>query len=663
MPFWWRRRNKRWWGTRYRRRRTNRYKRRKPRRRYARRRNRRFTRRRRKYKVRRKKKKIVIQQWQPQSIVKCKIKGYSTLVLGAEGRQYICWTNEASDYVQPKAPGGGGFGCELITLEWLYHEYRAHNCIWTASNQYKDLCRYTGCTIYLYRHPTTDFIVQYSIQPPFNITKLTYPDIQPQNMLLQPHHKVILSRQSHPKGKLRVKLKIKPPKQMSTRWFFQKEFSEAGLVLLKAAACDFSFPRISPISQSQMVTVYYLNHSFFPSPIWGQASQGPYKPISTWTGSITFRNPNTKPPIDYTLKISDFTPNLAGYYQSISWEKGWFQQKILNASEVKLNGTTHASLPLLTARYNPNVDTGDGNIVYAISVLQHSYNPPTTQSDYVIRGQPLWMAFFGFWSWIKYASKDKAFYEHYMFVVQSPAIKPISQNTAQKIYTFIDPAFIAGKLPFDEYLDANMKKLWYPRATFQTQTINAFVEAGPFMPRYTNLKYSTWELGYSYKFYFKWGGPQVTDKPVDDPQYQTDYPVPGKFQQTIQVSDPQTLATESLLHEWDFRRGIVTHAALKRMSENFESEADFYSDDSESPKKKRKITKEVPYLPQKEEDLKKCLQELCKENTCQETPQTLQDLIQQQQQEQQQLKLNIFKLLTNLKRDQRFLGLQSGLLE
>ncbi len=250
-----------------------------------------------------------------------------------------------------------------------------------------------------------------------------------------------------------------------------------------------------------------------------------------------------------------------------------------------------------------------------------------------------------------------------MFVVQSPAIKPISQNTAQKIYTFVDPAFVAGRLPFDEYLDANIKKLWYPRATFQTQTINALVEAGPFMPRYTNLKYSTWELGYSYKFYFKWGGPQVTDKPVDDPQYQTDYPVPGKFQQTIQVSDPQTLATESLLHEWDFRRGIVTHAALKRMSENFESEADLYSDDSESPKKKRKITKEVPYLPQKEEDLKKCLQELCKENTCQETPQTLQDLIQQQQQEQQQLKLNIFKLLTNLKRDQRFLGLQSGLLE
>nr|UHK05365.1 MAG: ORF1 [Torque teno midi virus] len=661
MPFWWKRRRKPWYGRfRYKRRKT--YRRRK--RRFPRRRRyRRSTRRRRRRKVRRKLKKITIKQWQPESITKCKIVGYSTLVLGAEGRQYLCWTNEASEYVQPKAPGGGGFGCELITLEWLYTEYRAHNNIWTRSNQNKDLVRYTGCEITLFRHETTDFIFSYIIQPPFHITKFTYGDIHPQNMLLRPHHKVILSKRSKPNGKIRVKVKIKPPKQMSTRWFFAKEFSEAGLVLLQAAACDFSFPRISPISQSQMVTVYYLNTDFYPTPDWGQHASTAWLPYPTKTGTWIFKNPNTTPPINLTLNTSEFGTGETAYYKSIHRNSGWFQPQILNAATVIYNNTQYGSLPIQTARYNPNEDKGPGNEVYAMSILIHSYRPPTYQTDYVIRGQPLWMAFYGFYSFLKYTSKDKTFMDHYMFVVTSPAIKPISQTSKQTIFPILDPAFVAGKLPFDEYLDDNTKKFWFPKARFQTQIINAFVESGPFIPRYTNIKYSTWELGYRYKFYFKWGGPQVTEHPVDDPKQQADYPVPTLLQERLQISNPQKLATESLLHEWDFRRGIVTQKALKRMQENLEIETDFESDDSGTPKKRRKVTKEIPQIQKKEEKLHKCLQQLCEEDTCQETPQTLQELINQQHQQQQQLKLNILKLLTELKKEQRFLGLQTGLLE
>nr|UHK05397.1 MAG: ORF1 [Torque teno midi virus] len=661
MPFWWKRRRKPWYGRfRYKRRKT--YRRRK--RRFPRRRRyRRSTRRRRRRKVRRKLKKITIKQWQPESITKCKIIGYSTLVLGAEGRQYLCWTNEASEYVQPKAPGGGGFGCELITLEWLYSEYRAHNNIWTRSNQNKDLVRYTGCQITLFRHETTDFIFSYIIQPPFHITKFTYGDIHPQNMLLRPHHKIILSKRTKPNGKLRVKVRIKPPKQMSTRWFFAKEFSEAGLVLLQAAACDFNYPRISPISQSQMVTVYYLNTDFYPTPNWGQALSQAWLPYPTKTGNWQFKNPKTNPPIDLNFDTSTFGQGAEAYTKSISRQQGWFRPEILNASTVIYAGTQYGSLPIQTARYNPNEDKGPGNEVYAMSVLIGQYRPPQYQTDYVIRGQPLWMAFYGFYSFLKYTIKDKFFMDHYMFVVSSPAIKPISQTSKQTIYPILDPAFIAGKLPFDEYLDDNTKKVWFPKARFQTQIINSFVEAGPFIPRYTNIKYSTWELGYRYKFYFKWGGPQVTEHPVDDPKQQQDYPVPTLLQERLQISNPQKLATESLLHEWDFRRGIVTQKALKRMQENLEIETDFESDDSGTPKKRRKVTKEIPQIQKKEEKLHKCLQQLCEENTCQETPQTLQELIQQQQQQQQHLKLNILKLLTELKKEQRFLGLQTGLLE
>lgn len=584
-------------------------------------------------------------------------------MLGAEGRQFLCWTNEAADYTAPKAPGGGGFGCEVITLEWLYQEFLAHHNTWSRTNQYKDLCRYTGCTITLFRHPNIDFIFQYNIQPPFQITKLTYPDIQPQNMLLQPHHRIILSRQSKPNGKLRVRVKIKPPKQMTTRWFFQKEFSEAVLVQLKAVACTFTFPRIAPKAQSQLITLYYVNENFYPSPSWGQVHSGGYIPIATKKGVWKFfKKAGDKLP-SLEIDTNKFPQGEQGYYKSINWSGGFFDTKVLTAARVTYQDAEVGSLPIFAARYNPNTDTGQGNTVYAVSILQHSYDPPQIQSDYVIRGQPLWMAFHGFWNWIKYASKDKAFYTHYAFMVKSPAIHPISQTSQQRRYLLLDPSFIAGKLPFDEYLDDNQKKLWYPKAQYQTETINALVESGPFIPRLTNIAESTWELSYKYTFHFKWGGPQITDRPVDDPQYQADYPVPGNHQHTVQVSDPQTLATESLLHEWDFRRGIVTHTALKRMSENFESETDICSDASGTPTKKRKVSKELPYQQPQEETIKACLQALCKENTCQETPQTFEELIQQQQQQQQQLKNNILQLLTKLKKDQRFLGLQTGLLE
>ncbi len=207
MPFWWKRRRKPWFGRwRYRKRRYNKYKRRK---RVPRRRNRRTTRRRRrrKYKVRRKKRKITIQQWQPDSIVKCKIKGSSVLVLGGQGTQFRCFTNTATDYPHPKAPGGGGFGSEIISLKWLYQEYLTHNNIWTRSNQYKDLVRYTGCQITFYRHPITDFIITYDLQPPFILNQYSYPELQPQNMLLAKRKKYYLANKQNLMVSLNLSLK------------------------------------------------------------------------------------------------------------------------------------------------------------------------------------------------------------------------------------------------------------------------------------------------------------------------------------------------------------------------------------------------------------------------------------------------------------------------
>ncbi len=180
------------------------------------------------------------------------------------------------------------------------------------------------------------------------------------------------------------------------------------------------------------------------------------------------------------------------------------------------------------------------------------------------------MAFHGFYSFLKYTTKDKNFENDYLFVVKSPAIHPVSQVTGQQYYPLIDGTFINNTLPWDEYISENIAKFWYPKAIFQQLLINSLVEAGPFIPKLSNTKETTWELLYKYKMYFKWGGPQVFDPTVDDPQDNDTYPVPDRLQKTVEISDPKKQASESLIHEWDYRRGIITQTALKRMSENIQ---------------------------------------------------------------------------------------------
>nr|UHM27142.1 MAG: ORF1 [Torque teno midi virus] len=686
MPFWWRRRRKPWFGRwRYRKTRFKRYKRRK---RIPRRRTRRTARRRRrrKYKVRRKKRKINIQQWQPDSITKCKIKGYSVLVLGAQGTQFRCFTNNAEEYPHPKAPGGGGFGSEVISLKWLYQEYLSHHNIWTKTNQYKDLVRYTGCQITFYRHAHTDFIITYDLQPPFLLNQYSYPELQPQNMLLAKRKRILLSKQTNPNGKIKLKLKIRPPKQMSTKWFFQRDFCPFGLVKISAAAADFSYSRIGWSSQSPVSTIYALNTDFYQNSNWAMAT-GPgsrgYVNISTQKFPLWFKfkeGNKTKwycyDPDQQTVlkKYRDI------YLRSVSYDQGMFNPRILFASEIRVGGTKIdtetnvqdtepagttelAQLPLIALRYNPNADHGTHNCIYLTNILGGKYNKPALSTNLQFNNVPLWMGFYGYWDFILQDQADKGIYDHSMFVVQSESLETLFQTTKTNIYPIVDAEYCSGKLPWDEYLGETVKQFWYPTALWQRGSINTFTTSGPYVPKFNDQKASTWELDYSYKFFFKWGGPQVTDPQVEDPCNRNKYPVPDTIQQTVQITNPEKLHTESILHDWDFRRGFVTSTALKRMSEHLETDTDFQSDDSETPRKRKRISKEIPARLQKEEKIKKCLLSLCEEPTCQEETQDLHKLIQQQQQQQQHLRKNILKLMTYLKKTQTSVELQTGLLE
>nr|UHK06893.1 MAG: ORF1 [Torque teno midi virus] len=670
MPFWWKRRRRPWFGrwryrtTRYKRRRTRR---RRPRRRLPKRRTRRYTRRRygRRRKVRKKLKKITLKQWQPDTVKKCKIKGYSCIIQGAEGRQMYCYTNAASEYPQPKAPGGGGFGYEVISLKWLFQQFLSHNNIWTTSNEYTDLVRYTGGKITFYAHPYVDFILAYDLQPPFDINKYSYPEIQPQNMLLKKHKRILLSRLSNPRGKHKITIKFGPPKQLVTKWFFQKDFCPYGLVKLTASAADFSYPIIGPKSQSTILTVYALNTNFYQNSDWAhRKTNEPYMNISTQKLPLYFWYKDKG--AEKFFKYDPKNQSTDKYYYSINYKTGIFSTQVLLSYKISTNesGTeVIAGTPIIPLRYNPQEDDGFGNEVYLTSILNGRYNKPSLTTEYSFNNVPLHIAFFGYYNFLEIYSKDKNIFKSYIFVVKCKALKPLTQTTAQTYYPILDSDFVFGKLPWDEYLSENIKQLWYPTAERQTGIINAFVESGPFVPKLSNMTYSTWSLMYKYTFFFKWGGPHVTDPKVEDPCTRNKYPVPDTMQQGLQIVDPEKNKVESLLHDWDFRRGFITNTALKRMSENLPTETDISSDSSESPKKKRKITKEVPCHQESKETLQKCLLSLCEENTCQETPHNFEQLIQQQQQQQHKLKRDILKLLTHLKKSQRCVELQTGLLD
>ena len=662
MPFFWRRRNRYWWGTwrkqnRYKRRNYWRHPRRRRRRRTAPRRRRRYRRRRRK--VRRKRQQIPVKQWQPDSIVKCHIKGNSVIVLGAHGKQLNCYTVVKNDNVPPKAPMGGGFGVERFSLQYLYEEHVFHNNIWTKSNILKDLCRYLWVKFRFYRHSWCDFIVQYERQPPFTIDKWTYPATHPHQLLQAKHKKIIISKSTKPTGRLTTKFKVKPPKQMLSKWFFSDHFTDYTLLLLRAAALELKFSYLGFSNSNQEISLFYLDQAFYANANWGAYSTTPYKPYD-----------NIPPNFTYTYglgnKTGTITPETqSSYDNSVSYEKGYFQPTLLQATSItQQSGKPTATTPINVARYNPNLDNGQGNKIYLTSILTKNYDPPSTDKSLLIENVPLWLGLYGFLSYVTVIKKGKAFLDSHCVILQSPAILPSSQIGAGKTYLPIDYTMINGKGPYNETVTTNMKKKWFPTVEKQMETLNAIVCAGPYIPKYNDIKEDTWELKFEYNFLFKWGGPQTGDQPVTNPAQQGDYDVPDHFQSSIQIQNPQKINTESILHAWDQRRGHFTKKAIKRMLDNLQIDTDYEPITDSPPKKKIRKGPQLYTPHEKEEEIETCLRSLCEENTFQEKQtEDLQHLIQQQQEQQFQLKRNLLILIADMKRKQTMLQLQTGLLE
>nr|UHK05500.1 MAG: ORF1 [Torque teno midi virus] len=667
MPFWWRRRKKPWYTNRYRAYRRRRWPKRRRRRIYKRRRTTRFNRRRRKrrrYKVRRKKPNIIVRQWQPDSIRRCKIKGMGILVLGAQGSQIDNFTVSKCDNVPPKLPWGGSSGLENITLAYLYEEHRFKNNIWTTSNVMRNLCRYLRVRLTFFRHPDTDFIIVYHRQPPYILNKYSFPGCHPHQLLLEKHKIILLSQASKPNGKYEKKVSIKPPKQMINKWFFTKDFANHTLLILKAAAMNFRYSYLSRTNENMLCTIYSLNTKFYQIPNWDHALSGSefYKPYGSVPNPFYYQNKDGK---DAFLKFEHKTLSSDMYYQSINYDTGWFSPSFLQARKTYGSSTSAPTTPaihqVIVSRYNPNRDDGKGNKVWCISTQQQSWLN-TSGADLIIEELPLWLALYGYYSWVSH-EKPADWELHHVICIKSPAIYCAPEIGSCDIYCPIDYEYIIGKRPYDQTITPQGKRLWYPNMYWQKKTLNCIIQSGPFIPQYTEENSSTWELKYNYCFYFKWGGALNSDQEVKDPKDLDTYDVPDTIQQTIKIVNPEKQTAENALYPWDYRRGYIKERAIKRMSQDIPTDSEFQYITEETPKKRPRLGATPRYPQEEDKEIQACLQTLCEKNSCQELQDpTLQQLINQQQQQQEQIKYSIVKLLMNLKEKQRALQYHTGLL-
>lgn len=384
-----------------------------------------------------------------------------------------------NDWNPPTTPGGGGFSTAKYSLSYLYEQYTLGNNIWTVSNCNFDLCRYLGCKFIFYRHPDIDFIVQYQLEYPLTIQPDTYYSVHPHSLLLQKHIIIIPSLKHKPFGKPYVKKKIKPPKLMVNKWFFQHGFSETGLVLLKAAACDLLYSHKGQQGENELTSFFALNtDKWYMHGGWGIFPETTgYFPVNTWGPSLQ---------VSYTLKNGTKTNYKMTKDNCVSYTQGWFSNPFLTAKSY--DPPLPQFTPYVKVRYNPKIDTGKDNIVYFLAVQQDRFTPPTSDKILIMKDKPLWLLLFGWPDYILKLREKSDFMRTHYIVLISRALYVSGREKALQPVIPIDDSFINGKGPYNYDPTTWQITNWFPTLAHQQQSINNIVKCGPFIPKLEGKK-------------------------------------------------------------------------------------------------------------------------------------------------------------------------------
>lgn len=576
-------------------------------------------------------------------------------------------------------PGGGGFSVTKISLETLYEDHLRCRNWWTNSNDQLPLCRYTGAQLKLYQCDQTDYVIKIQTQLPPHSGKLTYPSCHPSMMLMSTDKIIIPSKKTKPFKKGYKKIKIAPPPQFSTEWYFQIDMYKHALMVIYASAVSLQNYNLRPNKRSCCITFNILNTSLIQNRNMSIETQQswPYKTLGTVSNYMYLYHPGrTSATQDTkTIKLQDLIPltnprndtagityqesgksNIKDYFSNFNYWGNPFSQHVLHDHEdsilitIKspeaiansgkqatdtwqtLDQSTQTPLTWLDdhifnkVQYNPFKDTGKDTSVYLLPNYSGNGWDPPTNDDLILEGFPLWLILWGF---VDFQIKLKKYNN-----IQTKTILVIkTKSTFPIVHVPIVPlsdSFVTGKSPYEtDVLDAD-KTLWFPMVEYQEEEINKIVSCGPGIPYAPEYKQEN--INCFAKLYFKWGGSPPKHVTIENPAQQPIYPIPGNQPATISLQNPAQ-APETTLYSFDFRRDFLTRSAQTRISSDWDTEKFVAS-----------ITEPTTRL-----NLQRTLQELeAQENQqTQAEKETLQHL-QQLRQYQQCLREQMFSIMKNL---------------
>nr|UHM26273.1 MAG: ORF1 [Torque teno midi virus]UHM26286.1 MAG: ORF1 [Torque teno midi virus] len=601
-----------------------------------------------------KKKQFLIQKlWQPDNIRKCTIRGYMPLIACGQGRQAYDFIRHVKDVCDRNYSYGGGFAHAVFSLNYLFEEFQLFKNYWSHTNNGFDLVRYTGASIKFYRHVYADFIVSYSRSYPMTVTKLSFPSTYPLRLLLSRHRFLVPSLKSRPNMKKPyIKKKVKVPKLMSNKWFFTKDFSDVGLLHLKASVINLQGSYLKPNTDNNCCGILILNYNLF---------QNVGFDLTTYTLKhhiYYFKKEGTQQKA-YSIKKLTYSPEGIFYSQYLLGNTTVFYKK---DGTLVTDGTAVTDLSqwepiplLLQCRYQPARDTGEGNVVFIESTHSSNWDIPR-QDEFKLENLPMYIALFGFVDWMDKYFHEAGIYDHYCIALKSKYIYGFDFTLPKdQVIIPISLYFQSGQGEYGSPPLIDTQQRWIPTIRRQLSVINDIVNTGPYsgVPQGKGF-----DLPIEYKFYFKWGGTVVNLQNIQDPSKQETFPVPRDQFDRIQIKNPA--GTQSAeFHYWDYRRGILTKKALKRVLQDSADES-LSSTDSEELIPKKRHAGEPEVFNQEDSRTHQVLKayEECLSKEKEKTP-DLQQLHKQQLHFQRQL----LRMICQLQQKQRDLSIMTGQLE
>ncbi|AJP36570.1 ORF1 [Simian torque teno virus 32] len=590
---------------------------------------------------RRRRKTLRLTQWNPTTIVKCKIRGWFPLLETGLGRQAFNFTTHSEDIPGEKHSFGGGSAYAKFSLQLFYQEFQRNHNWWTGSNRELDLCRYLGTSIRLYRDPDISYIVSYNRDTPVVLNTLTYMSCHPLLQLLSKHHIIVASQRERPGKKRYVKLNIKPPHLMLNKWYFQQDFCPVSLFVIRASAIDLQWTWIDPGKPSPVVNFKILDPSIYTTvtnlstkkeerntvlnKIWNTTNGGTgnYSPAALyyytaptreawgtlkkaggvtafgietlntpgeWLGGNgpgsampTLFNKDTETQKKFYKAVTGITPQTS-YGTDITMNQKLGMYSYLFMTEKRIDPQVKG--PYIPVGYLPHIDAGEGNMLWINPCSDGTTLYNSVKSKCLIKEQPLWLALYGYEDWcIKSTGDPQAMFNYYL-VVRCPYTSPKLQNSS-------NPA--QGEIPYGYYFGEGLmpngqspipvafRNSWYICLFHQRNWMETIVSSGPFIPR--NYKNKSWQLTMGYNSRWLWGGVRPVTKQVQDPcsAGRHQLPDPDHRLNPVQVVDPSTVQPQLTFHGWDLRRGAFTETALRRVQEYSPSNEPMSSGPPEHP--------------------------------------------------------------------------------